>query len=177
MSLVWSPIFTPPVEFHQSASVCIERTFEVPQAAAGPLVTPTKPILRTLLAASAGTAAEGRAAIDARPMRAARNEAARYPIFKSSECGRRARPGRGAGPEPSRGQDQVASRQKTCQRKERRLSTIRQHLCTSTKDRHRLTLSASIRGRCRPNDCHSKSRAERYAPARRKKERAKWRSP
>jgi predicted solute-binding protein len=29
----------------------MERTFEIPHAAAGPLVTPTKPILSTLLAA------------------------------------------------------------------------------------------------------------------------------
>ena len=32
--------------------VCIERTLDVPQAAAGPLVTPTKPILSSLFAAS-----------------------------------------------------------------------------------------------------------------------------
>ena len=37
-----------------AASVCIERTFEVPQAAAGPLVTPTKPIFSSLFAANAG---------------------------------------------------------------------------------------------------------------------------
>jgi hypothetical protein len=37
----------------QAARVCIERTFDVPQAAAGPLVTPTKPIFSTLFAASA----------------------------------------------------------------------------------------------------------------------------
>src|SRR6185437_13559636 len=36
-----------------AASVCMERTFEVPQAAAGPLVTPTKPIFRVLSAAPA----------------------------------------------------------------------------------------------------------------------------
>src|SRR5271157_5990133 len=80
MSLVWSPIFTPPVEFHQPASVCIERTFEVPQAAAGPLVTPTKPILRTLFAASAGMMAAANESADASPRRAARNEIARCPI-------------------------------------------------------------------------------------------------
>src|SRR5271166_2593722 len=97
MSEVWSPIFTPPAEFHQSASVCIERTFEVPQAADGPLVTPTKPILRTLLAASAGTAAEARAAIDARPKRAARNDVARCPMNKSSGLRPPAGPGREAG--------------------------------------------------------------------------------
>ena len=33
------------------ARVCMERTFEMPQAAAGPLVTPTKPILSTWFAA------------------------------------------------------------------------------------------------------------------------------
>src|SRR6516162_2369550 len=75
-----SPILTPPAEFHQSASVCIERTFEVPQAAAGPLVTPTKPILRTLFAASAGVTAAASESADASPRRAARNDIARYPI-------------------------------------------------------------------------------------------------
>jgi hypothetical protein len=36
-------ICTPPFSFSQAASVSIERTFDVPQAAAGPLVTPTNP--------------------------------------------------------------------------------------------------------------------------------------
>ena len=48
-----SPILTPPVSLIQAARVCIERTLDVPQAAAGPLVTPTKPILSSLLAACA----------------------------------------------------------------------------------------------------------------------------
>src|SRR5271165_1863829 len=80
ISYVSSPIFTPPVEFHQSARVSIERTFDVPQAAAGPLVTPTKPILRTLFAASAGMTATASESAEASPRRAARNDIARYPI-------------------------------------------------------------------------------------------------
>ena len=38
-----SPIFTPPSSFSQAARASIERWLEMPQAAAGPEVTPTKP--------------------------------------------------------------------------------------------------------------------------------------
>src|SRR3984957_4484966 len=82
-SMSWwsSPILTPPFEFHQSASVYIDRTFEVPQAAAGPLVTPTKPIFRTLLAASAGRMVAAMERVETSPRRAARDEVTRVPIM------------------------------------------------------------------------------------------------
>jgi hypothetical protein len=41
---VVSPIWTPPSSFSQAARVSSDRWFEMPQAAAGPEVTPTKPI-------------------------------------------------------------------------------------------------------------------------------------
>jgi|GEM_PF-7016050 len=47
---------TPPVSLTQAARVSMERWFEMPQEAAGPDVTPTKPILSTGLAAQAALA-------------------------------------------------------------------------------------------------------------------------
>jgi hypothetical protein len=72
-----SPIFTPPCEFNHSASVCMERTLDVPQAAAGPLVTPTKPILSVGFAALAGKMTAANESADANPTGAARNMTAR----------------------------------------------------------------------------------------------------
>ena len=65
MSYVTSPILYPPISLSHAARVSIERWFEMPHAAAGPLVTPTKPILSTGLsarAAVAGTVASASAA-------------------------------------------------------------------------------------------------------------------
>src|SRR5665213_2225848 len=53
-----------------SARVCIERTLDVPQAASGPLVTPTKPILSTELAAKADNDPAFRASTLAAPKKA-----------------------------------------------------------------------------------------------------------
>jgi hypothetical protein len=44
---------TPPVSLIHAARVSIDRWFDVPQAAAGPEVTPTNPILSTGLSAKA----------------------------------------------------------------------------------------------------------------------------
>ena len=46
----------PPVSLIQAARASIERWFEIPQAAAGPLVTPTKPIFKTVFSAKPAAA-------------------------------------------------------------------------------------------------------------------------
>ena len=45
------PILTPPLSLMIAAPASMERWLEMPHDAAGPLVTPTKPILSTVLAA------------------------------------------------------------------------------------------------------------------------------
>src|ERR1700722_13196333 len=54
-----------PFSFIQVARVCIDRTFEVPQAAAGPLVTPTNPIFSVLSAPCEVVAVAATARMDA----------------------------------------------------------------------------------------------------------------
>ena len=59
------PISTPPSSFSQAARVSIERWLEIPQAAAGPDVTPTKPIFSLAFSAQAAVpAAQSRANCD-----------------------------------------------------------------------------------------------------------------